>query len=146
MASTEAERASTEVTASTGAEATPETTDDDVHEREQEQPQGSTSSCQIVPFKRRGPFIRRKTAARRRHDETPINVYFPIVEWSYLSMEKIFVLKFCDGNIISDRRMHDSNNNNRGMRWHPKAKTTREHHPPLGLLSQHGKGLSNYVE
>ncbi|KAD6118915.1 hypothetical protein E3N88_10186 [Mikania micrantha] len=69
MASAEAEQASTEETASTGAEATPETTDND--EREQERPQGSTTSLQIIPFKRRGPFKRRKTAARRRSDELP---------------------------------------------------------------------------
>ncbi|KAD5802324.1 hypothetical protein E3N88_13684 [Mikania micrantha] len=81
-------RASTaEATAST-AEATPETTDDDDNKRKQEPPQGSTTSRQIVPFKIRGPFRRRHTAARRRSDEPALNTYFPIVEWSYLSTEK----------------------------------------------------------
>ncbi|KAD4586272.1 hypothetical protein E3N88_23873 [Mikania micrantha] len=67
---------------------------------DEEQEEDSQPLGQIIPYRRRGPFRRWKSIARRRPKEMPKSVYFLVVEWSYSSLENKFVLKYCNGNII----------------------------------------------
>ncbi|KAD7477805.1 hypothetical protein E3N88_00941 [Mikania micrantha] len=97
MASHEAE-----VTSSKAAEVTPEATENEEDEREQEEQEEERQPLgQTIPYKKHEPFKRRKTVARRkRHEEIPKSVYFFVAEWSYSSLEKKIVLKYCNGNIV----------------------------------------------
>ncbi|KAD4585379.1 hypothetical protein E3N88_22980 [Mikania micrantha] len=61
------------------AEASSEVAEIEEDEREQkDQEEESQPSGQIIPYRRRGPFRRWKSIARRRPEEMPKSVYFPV--------------------------------------------------------------------
>ncbi|KAD4177964.1 hypothetical protein E3N88_26555 [Mikania micrantha] len=66
-------------------------------ERGQEEQEEETSAqCQIVLYRKRGPFRRWKSIARKRPKEMPVNVYIPIIEWEFFYLEKKFRLKYSE--------------------------------------------------
>ncbi|KAD7477570.1 hypothetical protein E3N88_00706 [Mikania micrantha] len=79
-------------------------------EKEEQEEEGQPANQRVLhkrdgASKRLGPFKRRKTMARIKHDGLPLNVHVPIVEWTYAIKEKIFILRLCNENYMKKSQM-----------------------------------------